>query len=455
MAGDYDDPSLNVEITTSADNTGVEQATRGIDEVRGSAGGLTHSLRELTGTSRHTAEIVRAVGAAGSGSARGIGEMVMGLRALIMVVTEAIGATGLGALALVAGALLGTFVALSRHTHEAAGGIEDVGKKSEEAAKRMEAIKKAVDEYFKPLDDEVKRINEHFAELDKRIGAAETASTRLAKATKDLTESQEELSKARAIDAAGGDEKKIAAIDKEFEAKKKVREETEKLNTVGQEELDLKVKREEAENKAAQLEQQRVLGAAEVTRLEHESEGATKAAGIATSQFLSGKTKEDMGKGLREAAHTAQSKLGEARSQQAKLEEEAGKASNAAEAAGLAVQNEQLVTQKETLSAINRLAAAVIGQKDVDKVTVGGEPEADALRDKADAKAAATQAKDDAKTQKAAAKESAAELKEQVKSVKEMHVAIKTVGHVSKLAAHDARKIQRQMINTLSVNTSP
>ena len=109
--------------------------------------------------------------------------MVKGFRALIIIVSEGIAASGpLGILVLVIGAIAGAMLTLGKHSKDAGDELKETGDSAAEAAKKMEEIKKAVDDSFKPLDEELKRINEHHSICrDKRMSAASRGSSRSCK----------------------------------------------------------------------------------------------------------------------------------------------------------------------------------------------------------------------------------------------------------------------------------
>lgn len=226
MSDDYDDPSLNIEIRTSADTGGVQDATKAVQGLSDAAGersgGLTHSLRELSGTSRHTGEIFRGLEGAMNGGARGVGEMVRGLRALIIVSGEAMAATGLGGIiALLAGAGLGAMMVFSKSTHEAG---TELGKASTEADKlkaSIEAAGKAMDGVFKPVIEDAKALVAEMEKLDKMQKESEASANRMAAAKAGLAGAQLDLEEQNSLAVAKTpeDREHIKAV---FEQRRKV-----------------------------------------------------------------------------------------------------------------------------------------------------------------------------------------------------------------------------------------
>jgi DNA repair exonuclease SbcCD ATPase subunit len=500
LADDFEDPSLNVEVRTTADTGGVDQVAKGLDQVSERSGGLTHSLRELTGTSRHASEVIRGIEAAGRGGAAGIGEMVRGLRALIVVTTEAVGASGLGALALVAGAVLGAFIALGRHAHDASGEIKKTGDESAEAAKKMEEIKKAVDDAFKPLEEELKRINEQFATLDKRISEATRGAGELQKASKDLADSELELGKARETANAKSPEE-IEYINKKYEGLKREADAKQALNEVDQPLLDAQVRQAAATDKATQTSALAAEGANNVKSaqdaLAAEREKARREVGSAAQDEINaaagvgvdtaiGPTKDQAAaeaqatadaKAKRDAAFARvdekQKALDEAKAKQDPLEAAAEKARVERDIATKNVEDEQLAVQKEQLAAINKLAAAIIDKQQADdaKVTGGGQSkeELDKEGDKATADAEKAEVKHEKSEQKADAKAATEEVKEQTKLTKEMaeasrhhtkalkdlHDSHQETAKVAVRVSKETTRTKSEVVNRLAEDTSP
>jgi chromosome segregation ATPase len=512
-----EDPELGYKITGSADTGPIREAEGAVHGLKGTLGETATELRHLTGSSREGQEIFRGLGAAAKGGAAGIGEMIRGLRSLALVATHVIGEGPLGLLLIALGLIGGAFVAMKGHAEGAAEGTDKAGKAAEEAAKRMEAIKKAVDESFKPLDEEIKKINEHFAELEKRINAANAAAERMEKADKDLTDSQLELAKAREIDAAGGDEKKIAYIERRYAADKKVADAQRELNQVGNEGNELQVKKAAADEKAAELADAAAQANNKVQAAQESLNTATREGSRVITTFdekerVKGQLTPEAQRQLdysiqagnpldpgnlehfkgaspeeKQARDEAFARISEAREtltdttkSAQKANDEYAKATAAADEAALQVEREQLVTQKDTLAAINKLAAAEIERRDVDKAkvdtseTAGDKAEEASAKatDKADASAERAEKKEAAADTRNANKEAAAEAKEHhteqrtylelarkqaketAEHLKSVNEAMGQVHHAAREAGKTADKITRQVVNN-SLDTSP
>ena len=106
--------------------------------------------------------------------------MTRGLRSLVLVVSNSIGAGPLGVLLITLGLIAGAFLSMKSHAKEAEGGMADAAKGAEKLKKELDEVKKSAEEDFKPLNDKLKELNEQFKELDQRIHAATEASTRQA-----------------------------------------------------------------------------------------------------------------------------------------------------------------------------------------------------------------------------------------------------------------------------------
>ena len=470
MSDDYDDPSLNIEIRTSADTGGVQDATKAVQGLSDAAGersgGLTHSLRELSGTSRHTTEIFRGLEGAMSGGARGIGEMVRGFRALIIVSAEAIGATGLGGvIALLAGAGLGAIMAFSKHTHEAAKGLGEAGEKAGDLKSKLEELAKAEEAVFKPLLDQLKEVDEHFKVVESRIAQAKKDAMELENAQKKTADAQAEYNKALSLEEADTPEKK-AYIEKKASADKAVADATSQLNTTGQGYLDAELQlhtdqrkaeaqkdavdaaNAEAEKRKQELEKAKKDAPEKIRQSYLDEQKAAEAAeetvGLSSSMLgASGPNVADVARNTQAAKDERKgilAKVWEAKTTSDKANEEAAKANDIAqkqqekiESDQLEVQNKILVAQQETKEAILKLAAAMIERKNADnaEVTGGGESmekiEGDAKRS-ADEKAAdekkteANQAKIDAHNKKAADNQAAEDLRKAHKKESERQI---------------------------------
>ena len=459
-----DEPQLKYRISGEADVGPIQETERSTEGLKGTLGEAATEMRHLTGSSREGQEIMRGFGGAGRAGAAGVGEMIRGLRSLALVATHLIGEGPLGVLLIAIGLIGGALLAMRGHAKEAGDGLEAAGKKADDFAKHLETLKKSAEESLKPVTDRIKEIDEHFAALEKRMHEANAAYDRQAHATRELTDAQNDLAKANAIQAAGGDERKIAAINREYDAKKKVAEATEAVNTVGGKELQLKTELEAANNKAAQTAEAAAQANKAVSDQQEKSAAATQAAAKATEYYEQVLEKQKGTEDARRAAiaradltlgagHLApnaiaalpesltakeaavqvaqadearRSALAGAREQRSTLEglqagaraanTAADKAQSAADTAQLAVENEQLVTQKETLAANIRLELAMKElanaikenekkddertQKALDKLATENKREADAAA-RSDAREAKGEAATAAKAHKA------------------------------------------------------
>jgi hypothetical protein len=228
MADDYDDPELEVTIRSRADTSGIDDARKSVEELRDAAGersgGLAHSLRELSGTSRHTREIFRGLEGAAMGGVRGLGEMVRGFRALIIISEEAISATGIGGIiALLAGAGLGAMLAFGKSTHEAAGELDKASSSADELKASIEAATKAMDNAFKPLIEDAKALVSEMEKLDKMQKESDARADKLEAAQFKGKIAQLDLDEQTSIMALGTDPKKldVEAVRGSFALKKK------------------------------------------------------------------------------------------------------------------------------------------------------------------------------------------------------------------------------------------
>ena len=500
-----EDNELNVRVTTDSDVGGVTDAENALGGFKEKAGEAASEMRHFTGSSREGLEIFRAIGGAARGGAAGVGEMTRGLRSLVLVVSHSIGAGPLGVLLLTLGLIAGAFLSMKSHAKEAEGGMADAAKGAEKLKKELDEVKKSAEEDFKPLNDKLKELNEQFKELDQRIHAATEASTRQAKADEDLQKSQRELSKAKELDAATDEtqrayiEKKYAAQEKLDDAQRKLIESSDKLN-------ELKVKSAAADDEAAKKAAVAAEGAEKVREAHDKLEDATKKAAIATSQFnqqsaasgalsaAESKTKDpatllalsQAGKiqdtQVAAADAARRSAIDEGRkaqedakvkdAEQAKLQKAADDAASKADAARQAVEKEQLAATTENTAALNRVAAAIIGLKDVDKaeVTGGGQTQAEVDREKSDRVSGAKGTRPETRTQAAAedaalnhrdaAAEKAATGAHRVKQSIDKHTRATVDAHeqtvgVLKDATKHIERTSRQLVNASSYLQSP
>ena len=376
-----DDPELQYRVTGTADTGAVDQATKSLGGFKDSASEASHGMRELVGASRHGSEILRGLEAASRGGAGGIMEMVRGVRALIMVVSGALGGP-LSALLVALGAIAGAFLVMKSHAKEGGDGLDDASKKAEEFKKRLDNIKTATEADFEPLKKALKEINEAFDRLNERSKDASSGVSKLEKAQKELTDSTLELSKAKELSAAKDDTER-AYIQKKYEGIKAETDAKEKLNTVGDDLLAAQTKQAQADENARQVSAIAEEGRNKVGAAEKQLSDATASAKVQVS--LADSIAGPGGRGTEETlAQRAQAfqnvaearkRLKTAQEEQTPLEEASGKAKFTAEQAGVEVANAQLAAQKETTAAINRLAAVLIEKKNLDKadVTGGGE----------------------------------------------------------------------------------
>jgi DNA repair exonuclease SbcCD ATPase subunit len=465
-----DDPDLEVKVTTTSDTSGIDEAEKSLGGFKEQAHSTSHALRELVGSSRHGAEIFRGLEAAGRGGASGVMEMVRGFRALILVVSGALGGP-LSAVIITLGVIAGAFMALSRHSKEAGKDVEDTGKKSEEAAKKMEAIRKAVDEDWKPLEAELKNINEHFAILNKMMDQAKKGAEDLSKADKDLRDSQRELAKERELSEAKTPEE-AAYIEKKYAAAKGVDEAKAKVNTADQSLLDAQTRKNAADDEAERTAKLQSEGqnkidadAAELARIRQQGKRVVANADATGDKKTRG--------AVFDKVNEQNAKLEEEQKKQAALDEAAKKAQEKATEAALVVQNQQLVVAKEQLAAINDLAAALLKQKNVDsaEVTGGGETREGAEREgkvttpkgAKISKGAAERAEAAENHRDAAAERSAEKMANGTMKVSraiEKHTAAVevTTGSITEKLAAATRRAEltnRQLVNKASFDVSP
>lgn len=368
---DSDDPELEVHVSTTADTTGVDQAKRGINDVTesvGGSGGLTHHLRELTGTSRHASEIIRGFEAAGKGGAAGIGEMVRGLRALVIVTTEAIGATGLGGLALALGAILGAFLAFSKHSKEAGDSLKETKDRSEELKKSIESTSKSVEESFKGMAEAAKELVEQMRELDKMQKESEAASARLESARSGLASAKLDLEEQNSLAVAAPEDQ--AHIKDVFTHRRKLAALTEEGNKSSNDVLSAQAEAHRDEDLSSVARREDYTAQQGVRDAQAKSDSATGAATSFGRELLGGGTiseaDEQQRRHLADTAFAAQAGVKTAQSEYEKVHGKLGEVTAAGEASQTklrnaqdvdAVNQEKIATEKQVLIAVQAAKA--------------------------------------------------------------------------------------------------
>jgi len=305
MADDFDSPELDVLIKTEADTAGAQQAARALDDVAGSGGGAAQTLRELTGTSRHTGEVIRGLEGAMRGGASSIGAMVRGLRGLIIVSGTAMGATGLGGIiALLAGAGLGAVMAFTRAMHQTGEAIKGSSEKAEDFKKTMEDVAKSVESDFAGMLTAAKELQATYADLDKMQKESEARTKTLETAKRAVAASRLDVKEQIDLGAATTPEQQERV--RSFYA---ARRELDKLNQEAEDAhnatLSAQAEQNRRETESGRLSQVELANRAEVDKRKAEADLATDKAKDLTRQ-----AQEQAGLAGRAEAATAGAVLG-------------------------------------------------------------------------------------------------------------------------------------------------
>jgi hypothetical protein len=201
---DGDDPELEIHIRSSSDVGGIQEAEKSLGGFKETAGEAAGEIRHLTGSSREGEEIFRALGSASRGSATAIGEMVRGLRSLVLVASHLAGEGPLGVLLITIGLIGGAFLTVKNRSEEASKGIKEVGDKSDDLKKHFEELDKTVEATFKPMIDRAKELVAEMEKLDKMQKQFEERENKLNQAKGEVSKSQLELDKQTSIGVAEG-----------------------------------------------------------------------------------------------------------------------------------------------------------------------------------------------------------------------------------------------------------
>lgn len=408
-----DDPELNIRVTTESDGSGAEKSAKGLNELKKSAHETSGELRHLLGSAREGKEILKGIGAAASGGAEGVGEMVRGLKGLAMVSAHLLGAGPLGALVIALGLAAGAFTAMTSKAKEGEEGLKGAADEASKLAEELNKLKDAGEKSLKPLADEAKALDQTFRNLEERISAATGASNRDNESQRELVKSQRELAKAKELDATQDDtqrayiEKKYTAQEHLDDANQHLIETTSRLN-------DLKVKQAAADDEAAQKNAIAAEAAQHLADAHAATEEAVKRASRATGDYetaqanlkkaneaLSGAEystftqalgalgrlpeNHQVDKAQRQVTLAEKERadaLKEARGAQAfesgvagetgKLQKEADQANVKKEAADTAAEREQVAAERLNTAALNKVAAAILELKDIDKAKETG-----------------------------------------------------------------------------------
>lgn len=377
-----DDPELNIRVTTESDGSGVEESAKGLNEFKKGAHETSGELRHLLGSAREGKEILKGIGAAASGGAEGVGEMVRALKAVAMVSAHLLGAGPLGALVIALGLAAGAFVAMSSKAKEGQEGLKGAADEASKLTEELNKLKESGEKSLKPLADEAKALDQTFRSLEERISAATGASNRDNESQQELVKSQRDLAKAKELDAAQDDtqrayiEKKYTAQEHLDDANQHLIETTSRLN-------DLKVKQAAADDEATQKGGIAAEAAQRLAEAHKASTEAVKNAGLATSFYEEVASKKDTPQGVLKAAEKERADaVKAARGAQAfesgvageagKLQKEADQANLKKEAADTAVEREQVAAERLNTAALNKVAAAILELKDIDKAKETG-----------------------------------------------------------------------------------
>ena len=514
---DEGDVNLGIKVTSTADTSGLREAQEGASGLKGTLGETATELRHLTGSSREGQEIFRGLGAAASGGARGVGEMVRGLRSLSLIAAHLIGSGPLGVLLILAGLVAGAFLEMAGRGHEAADATDQVGRAAEEAAKRMEAIKRAVDESFQPLEEELKLINEQFSALKQRMSEAESEAKELERSQIALAESQLSLNEAKELEGAGGDETKRAYIEKEYAARRELIKAQQEQNEAGQGLLDAIVKLGAAEDEAGKKAAVAAEGQQKLADAKADLAEKTDAARRASEFYEQALVKEnqatakaqaqaaaadklsyDNGAGhlganavdalpesidaklakaqadeynkqriqtLKDAQESA-SRVKDIEAKQQPIDDQAAKAADVLQSAQLKVDREKEVAANESATATNKVAEAIVKGRDVDRATVNtSKPPVEKEGDEessAEARAAAKAASAEVREQKSQARAEAKSEKAKEEGEKEAEKSeAKTKSEVDKsedkedkAAAHALAQHQKEILEELKKHTA-
>lgn len=475
-----EDPELEVRITTEADTSGTDAAAAGIDKVKGASGEAAHTMRELLINSRHTHEVFRGIEAASRGGAGGIIEMARGLRGLLVLTTEAIGASGLGGLLIVLGLVGGALLSMRKSTDSAKEGLKETTTRSEELKKSLEATAKSVEASFKGMAAAAKELVTQMEALDKIQKASEAASARLESAKAGLAGAKLDLEEQNSLAAASPDDQEH--IKDVFAQRRKIAALDSEAAKSGNDVLSAEAEAGRNESFAARARGLDSTASSAVAAANAKSAEATRRATTFGSKLLSGgsisEADERTRQKLADEAFTAQGVAKTAQSEYDKVHGELGKATTQSEASNSKLQEardidkanqEKIAVEKQVLiqieagkanqEAAKQLKEAADALKEAAKSRGKGEENHERGDTKADKVSEAA-----SENNRTIAGEKAAERMSEgagkVKSALEKHTA-KTaevhegiVSHLTKATGHIERTT-RQLVNAGSYDASP
>lgn len=227
MADDFDGPELDINIRTHSDTGPIRETEKEIRNLGDSTEGAAHGMRELLLNARHSNEVFRGLEGAAKGGASGIMEAARGLRGFLVIVTESLGATGLGGLVLILGVLGGAFYALTRHTKETGEELGKTSTRAEELKKAMDETAKSVEANFKDMVEGAKALLAEMEKLDRMQKESEARESKLRDAKAGVASAQLDLDEQNSLAAASTPEeaehikavyaqrRKVADLDKE------------------------------------------------------------------------------------------------------------------------------------------------------------------------------------------------------------------------------------------------
>jgi len=305
MAGDFgDDPELGIRVTTEADTSGTDAAARGLEDVKGQAGGAAHSLRELVGSSRHAQEIFRGIEGAAHGGAAGIMAMVRGIRGLIVIVSEGIAASGpLGILALVLGTIAGAFLTLTHRAKETGDELGKTAAKADDLKTSMDKAAKAVEDDFKAMVESAKELLAKYEELDRMQKAAEGREDKITQAKRGVARAKLDLEEQNSLAVAAPEDQ--AHIRDVFEHRRKLATLNEQLedSQAAVDSADVRAKR--AEKESVELSQRELAAQKATSDTEAAAAEAKDQAQRLNKAAIEKPTDEATVKAAREASHKA------------------------------------------------------------------------------------------------------------------------------------------------------
>lgn len=382
-----DDQELRVNVTVS--QTGAADAQKAVEGVKdavqdaGEQGNLAgegiskgfsgagHTLREVLVDARHSHEVFEGISRAANGGVGGVLALTRGIRGLVVLISEGLGAAGpIGIAILALGALAGAFLSLSGKSKEAGADMKDAGDKAEDFAKKVEEASKVARDSFKGMLEDAKALVGEFERLDKIQSESEARDKKLDEAKRGLRDAQLDVQEQDSLAAAKPEDRQH--LRDVFEARRKMAklddEARDSENTV----LQAKAKADRAADEQQNASQQEQNALANQRDVEAKAADTVQKATQFNSSLLEhAKTGEPIseadaarGRELTKAGLAAQAGVKAGQGELDKVQKELGTARSNAEAAGGAYRDAQdldAVTQKKVAAekeALSKVTAA-------------------------------------------------------------------------------------------------